>query len=106
MNEYVPGLAGVPATRSTISYIDGEKDVLAYRGYPIEQLAERSCFEETALLLLDGQLPTAEELANFDYQLRHNRRVKYNDAAIMKNLPATGHPMDLLQSAEASLGMF
>ena len=106
MNEYVPGLEGVPATRSNISFIDGEKGVLAYRGYPIEQLAERSSFEETALLLLDGQLPTAEELANFDNQLRHNRRVKYNVAAIMKNLPATGHPMEMLQTAVASLGMF
>lgn len=106
MNEYVPGLEGVPATRSNISFIDGEKGILAYRGYPIEQLAEQSSFEETALLLLDGQLPTAEELTAFDNQLRHNRRVKYNIAAIMKSLPATGHPMEMLQTAVASLGMF
>lgn len=106
MNEYVPGLEGVPATRSNISFIDGEKGVLAYRGYPIEQLAGQSTFEETALLLLDGQLPTAESLAIFDGQLRHNRRVKYNIATIMKSLPATGHPMEMLQTAVASLGMF
>ena len=58
MNEYVPGLEGVPATKSNISSIDGDKGILSYRGYPIEVLAERSTFEETALLLLDGNLPT------------------------------------------------
>src|SRR3569833_168448 len=106
MNEYVPGLEGVPATRSNISFIDGEKGILAYRGYAIEQLAEQSSFEETALVLLDGQLPTVESLSDLDNQLRHNRRVKYNIATIMKRLPTTGHPMEMLQTAVASLGMF
>ena len=106
MNEYVPGLEGVPATKSNISFIDGEKGILAYRGYSIEQLAEHSTFEETALLLLDGRLPSAAELALFDQQLRRSRRVKYNIRTIMKSLPATGHPMEMLQTAVASLGMF
>lgn len=106
MSEYLPGLAGVPATQSNISDIDGEKGLLSYRGYPIEQLAEYSTFEETALLLLDGQLPTAQQLAVFDDQLRENHRVKYNIKELMKNLPATGHPMEMLQTAVASLGMF
>src|SRR3569833_3468609 len=105
-NENKPKLEGVPATRSNISFIDGEKGILAYRGYAIVQLAEQSSFEETALLLLDGQLPTVESFAVFDNQLRHNRRVKYNIATIMKSLPATGHPMEMLQTAVASLGMF
>jgi len=106
MSAYLPGLEGVPATRSNISFIDGEKGILAYRGYPIEQLAEHSTFEETTMLLLDGKLPSAEQLAEFDEQLRRNRRVKYNIREIMKNLPATGHPMEMLQTAIASLGMF
>ncbi|HFC53794.1 MAG TPA: citrate synthase [Gammaproteobacteria bacterium] len=106
MNEYLPGLEGVPATKSNISCIDGEKGILAYRGYPIEQLVEQSTFEETTLLLLDGELPTAEVLAAFDDQLRRNRRVKYNIREMMKHLPATGHPMDMLQTGVASLGMF
>jgi citrate synthase len=106
MNEYLPGLEGVPATRSNISFIDGEVGILAYRGYPIEQLAEHSSFEETTLLLLDGELPKAAELAKFDDHLRRNRRVKYNVREIMKNLPATGHPMEMLQTAVACLGMF
>lgn len=106
MSDYLPGLEGVPATRSNISFIDGEKGILAYRGYPIEQLAEHSTFEETTMLLLDGQLPSAKQLAEFDEQLRRNRRVKYNIREIMKNLPATGHPMEMLQTAIASLGLF
>lgn len=106
MSDYLPGLEGVPATRSNISFIDGEKGILAYRGYPIEQLAEHSTFEETTMLLLDGRLPTRDELAEFDRQLRQNRRVKYNIREIMKNLPATGHPMEMLQTAIASLGLF
>lgn len=106
MNEYLPGLEGVPATRSNISFIDGEKGILAYRGYPIAQLAEHSTFEETSLLLLDGELPSAAELTDFDHQLRRNRRLKYNVREMMKHLPPTGHPMEMLQSAVASLGMF
>jgi len=106
MSEYVPGLEGVPATRSRICFIDGEKGILAYRGYPIEQLAEHSTFEETTLLLLDGELPSEDKLADFDKKLRRNRRVKYNIREMMKHMPPTGHPMEMLQSAMASLGMF
>lgn len=106
MSEYLPGLAGVPATKSNISDIDGEKGILAYRGYPIEQLAKESSFEETSLLLLDGRLPTATELADFEQQLKENRQVKYHIRDLMKTLPESGHPMDMLQTAVASLGMF
>jgi len=106
MSEYLPGLAGVPATRSNISKIDGEKGLLTYRGYPLEQLAEHSSFEETALLLLDGELPSSAALKDFDLQLKKNRRVKYHICDLMKNLPSRGHPMDMLQTAVSSLGMF
>jgi len=106
MSEYLPGLAGVPATKSNISAIDGEKGVLYYRGYPIEQLAKYSSFEETTLLLLDGELPNQTDLREFDEQLRENRQVKYHIRELMKALPATGHPMDMLQTAVASLAMF
>ncbi len=104
--EYIPGLAGVPATESEISYIDGQKGILTYRGYNIMELAEYSSFEETTLLLLFGNLPTAGELADFENQLRNARRVKYNLREIMKNLPATTHPMHMLQVAVASLASF
>ena len=106
MSEYLPGLAGVPATKSNISDIDGEKGILAYRGYPIEQLAQHSTFEETSLLLLDGKLPTAKQLAEFDARLRHNRRTQFHIRDLMKTFPATGHPMEMLQTAVAALGMF
>ena len=106
MSEYLPGLAGVPATKSNISDIDGEKGILTYRGYLLEDLAAHSSFEEVALLLLDGQLPRADELESFDRQLRDNRRVKFHIREMMKNLPSTGHPMEMLQTAMASIGMF
>ncbi len=106
MSEYLPGLAGVSATKSNISDIDGARGLLAYRGYPIEELARHSTFEETTLLLLDGELPRQGELDAFDHELRANRKVKFQIREMMKYLPATGHPMEMLQSAVASLGMF
>ena len=106
MTEYVPGLAGIPATKSDISSIDGEKGILAYRGYDIAELAKNSTFEETSLLLLNGELPSAAELEDFDRQLRGERRVKYNVREIMKYLPPSGRPMAMSQTSAASLGMF
>jgi len=106
MNEYLPGLEGVPATKSNISDLDGIKGLLTYRGYRIKDLAEHSTFEEVSLLLLDGKLPTREALAEFDRQIRSNRPVKYNIREIMKYLPATGHPMEMLQASVAGLAMF
>ena len=106
MSDYQPGLEGVPATRSGISYLDGKQGILTYRGYRIVDLARHSTYEETAYLLIDGELPTAAQLDRFDTQLREHRRVKYNIHDIMKMLPVTGHPMAMLQTAVASLGMF
>ncbi len=102
----VPGLEGVPATQSSISHIDGTAGLLSYRGYPIDQLVAQSTYEEVALLLLDGELPDTSALERFDTGLRSHRQVKYNVREIMKFLPVTGHPMDLLHCAVASLGMF
>ena len=106
MSEYLPGLAGVPATQSNISDIDGEKGLLSYRGYSIEELAKNSSFEETTLLLLDGRLPSASELDEFKQQLVANRVLKFTTRGMMKNLPPAGHPMDMLQTVVASLGMY
>jgi citrate synthase len=105
-SEYLPGLAGVPATKSNISSIDGEKGILMYRGYNIHELAENSTFEETSSLLLCGELPSKADLEEFDRQLRGERKLKYNVREIMKYLPATGHPMEMLQTAIAAMGMF
>ncbi len=103
---YIPGLQNVPATRSAISFLDGQQGILTYRGYPIVELAKHSSFEETCFLLLNGELPNASELAEFSSELRRNRRVKYNVREIMKFLPTNGHPMEMLQTCVASLGMF
>ncbi len=102
----VPGLEGIPATHSAISQIDGAAGQLFYRGYPIAELVAQSHYEEVALLLLDGELPNAQSLERFDTGLRAHRQVKYNVREIMKFLPVTGHPMDMLHCAVASLGMF
>lgn len=72
----MPGLEGAPATKPNIFYIDGDLGALAYWGYPLEVLAERSTFEETVLLLLDGELPPRANLNVFDQDMRDNRLVK------------------------------
>lgn len=95
--EYIPGLAGVPATKSKISDIDGEKGVLYYRGYSIEDLAEHSNFEETSLLLFDGELPTASRLSDYKESIAEHRRMKANITTIMQHLPSTASPMQVLQ---------
>ncbi len=101
-----PGLEGVPVAESAISFIDGKRARLEYRGIAVETLAEESCFEETAWLLLKGNLPTQKQLADFDDELRHHRRLKYKLVDLIKCLPETGHPMGALQAAVAALGMF
>ena len=106
MEKFVPGLEGVPIMESQVGFIDGQKGILEYRGVPIEELAEKSTYEEVAYLLLWGKLPTREEMARFDRDLRSHRRVKYRIIDLMKCLPENGHPMDALQAAVAALGMF
>ncbi len=106
MSDFLPGLEGVAATKSAISYIDGEQGLLSYRGYPLEELAANSSFEETTLLLLDGELPSATDLAGFTNKLRGHYRTKYHIREMMRHFPSTAHPMDMLQTAVSSLGMF
>src|SRR2546421_519579 len=104
--EIRPGLADVPVAKSAISFIDGHRARLEYRGIPAEVLARESTFEETAWLLLKGDLPTQKQLADFDHQFRHHRRIKYKLKDLIKCLPETGHPMDALQASVAAMGMF
>jgi len=103
---YAPGLAGIPVAESSVSYVDGKRGHLEYRGIDIEELAEKSSFEETAWLLLYGRLPTASELKGFDEDMRHHRRIKFRIRDMMKCFPESAHPMDSLQAAVAALGMF
>jgi citrate synthase len=106
VSEFKPGLEGVPATLSSISYVDGQKGILEYRGISIEQLANYSTFLETSYLLIWGKLPTKDELAEFEHEIRYHRRIKYRIRDMMKCFPETGHPMDALQTSAAALGLF
>ena len=103
---FSPGLAGIPVAESGVSTIDGQKGALAYRGIDIEELAEKSSYEETAFLLIYGELPTADELARFDADLRHHRTIKFSIRDMMKCFPESAHPMDALQACVAVLGMY
>ncbi len=103
---YSPGLAGIPVAESSVSFVDGQKGELEYRGIDIETLAEHSSFEETSFLLLHGHLPSEEELKIFDIRLRHHRRIKYSIRDMIKCYPDAAHPMDALQAGVAALGMF
>ncbi len=105
-SDYKPGLEDVPAAKSAISFIDGKRAQLEYRGVPVEILARESCFEETAWLLLKGDLPTQKELADFDADLRERRGIHFRLKDLIKCLPSTGHPMEALQATTAALGMF
>jgi citrate synthase len=104
--EYKPGLEGIPAAQSSISYVDGQKGILEYRGIRIEELAEKSTFLETAYLLIWGELPNEEELKAFEHEVLFHRRIKYRIRDMMKCFPESGHPMDALQSSAAALGLF
>jgi citrate synthase len=104
--EYKPGLEGIPAAQSSISYVDGQKGILEYRGIRIEELAEKSTFLETAYLLIWGELPTQEELKVFEHEVLFHRRIKYRIRDMMKCFPESGHPMDALQASAAALGLF
>ncbi len=105
-DEIIPGLEGIPIAKSSISYIDGEKGILEYRGFPIEELVEKSTFEENSFLLLKGRLPKKEELEEFDNQLKENRELKFRLIDILKAFPDKGHPMNVLQAVVAILGMY
>ncbi|WP_413441403.1 citrate synthase [Synechococcus sp. MIT S1220] len=104
--ELRPGLDGVPATQSAICDIDGEKGLLTYRGYPMQDLAANSSFLETAFLLIWGDLPSRQQLGAFEKEVQMHRRVSFRVRDMMKCFPASGHPMDALQSSAASLGLF
>ncbi|MEY2855973.1 MAG: hypothetical protein RLZZ74_282 [Cyanobacteriota bacterium] len=104
--EYKPGLEGIPVTKSSISFVDGQKGILEYRGIAIEELAERSSFLETAYLLIWGVLPNEVQIKEFQTHILFHRRVKYRIRDMMKCFPETGHPMDALQTSAAALGLF
>ena len=106
IGEYKPGLEGVPATQSNISYVDGKAGLLEYRGIRIEDLCIHSSFLETSYLLIFGDLPKQIQLKEFESDITHRRRIKYRIRDMIKSFPDNAHPMDALQTSVAALGMF
>ncbi|NJK29398.1 MAG: citrate synthase [Acaryochloris sp. RU_4_1] len=104
--EFQPGLEGIPAAQSKVSFVDGQAGKLEYRGVPIEALAENSSFLETAYLLIWGKFPRADDLEILQAEITHHRRIKYRIRDMMKCFPESGHPMDALQASAAALGLF
>ncbi len=100
------GFTNTASTTSAITYIDGDAGILRYRGYPIEQLAEKSSFLEVSYLLIYGQLPTSDQLAAFDQQVRRHTLLHEDLKAFFNGFPRDAHPMPVLSSAVSALSTF
>jgi len=103
---YDPGFANTAACSSAITYIDGDAGILRYRGYPIEQLAESSTFIETSYLLIHGELPSADQLATFENNIRRHTLLHEDMKRFFEGFPANAHPMPVLSSAVSALSTF
>ncbi len=106
MMSYDPAFTNTASTRSRITYIDGGEGILRYRGYPIEQLAERGNFLETAYLLLKGELPKASELDTFVQDVTYHTYVHENIRELLHSFRYDAHAMGMMVSAVASLSTF
>jgi citrate synthase len=100
------GYKNTGATKSAITFLDGEEGILRYRGYPIEQLAEKSSFLEVAYLLIYGELPTKEQLDGFAYKISQHTLVPEDVRKILDGFPSSAHPMGILGSIVCSLTAF
>jgi citrate synthase len=101
-----PGYPNTGACKSSITFMDGEQGILRYRGYPVEQLAEHSTFVETAYLLINGELPTREELTRFSVLLNDHSLVHRDMLHFFDNFPRRAHPMGILSSMVNALRAF
>jgi citrate synthase len=100
------GFMNTASCESAITYIDGDKGILRYRGYPIEQLAEKSTFLETSYLLIYGHLPSASELAKFTQDISMHTMVHEDLRRFFDGFPRDAHPMPVLSSAVSALSTF
>jgi citrate synthase len=103
---YDPGFGNTGACKSSITYMDGEKGILRYRGIPVEELAEHSTFKETSYLLINGRLPTQDELRNFSIMLNDHSLVHEDMKTFYQNFPRASHPMGILSSMVNALRSF
>ncbi len=100
------GFANTAVCKSAITYIDGDKGVLQYRGYPIEQLAEKSTFLETSYLVLYGELPTEEQLDDFTEKVANHMVIDERIREMFRIFPRRSHPMPVLSAGVTALGLF
>jgi len=101
-----PAFMNTASTKSAITFLDGEKGILRYRGYPIEQIAERSRFVETAYLLIYGELPTQAELERFSTNLTRHSLIHEDMKHFFDGFPSTAHPMAVLSAMVCSLSTY
>src|SRR5579863_8617515 len=100
---YDPAFMNTASCRSAITYIDGDKGILRYRGYPIEVLAERCSFLEVAYLLLFGDLPTSDELKSWTNEITHHTMLHESTKKFMEGFRYSAHPMSMFVSTIAAL---
>ena len=103
---YDPGFMNTANAKSSITYIDGDEGILRYRGYPIEQLAEKSSYLEVAYLLINGELPTKGQLDNFVAQVERRTLLDERFKRLFDGFPRDGHPMAVLQAGVSGLSTF
>ncbi len=103
---YDPAFMNTASCKSTITYIDGDRGILEYRGYPIEQLAEQSSYLEVAYLLLHGELPTAEQLKDWTWNITHHTFINENIKKVLDGFHHSAHPMGMFEAMVAALSTF
>ena len=103
---YDPGFVNTASTRSAVTFIDGEKGILRYRGYPIEQLAEKSTFLEVAYLLIHGELPTKDQHDQWVHDITYHTYVHENVKSFMHGFRYDAHPMGMLMASVGALSTF
>jgi len=103
---YDPGFMNTASCQSKITYIDGDKGILRYRGYPIEQLAEKSTYLETAFLILHGELPTASQLQDWTHNITFHSIIHENIKKVIDSFHHEAHPMGVLISTVGALSTF
>jgi citrate synthase len=103
---YDPAFKNTANTKSTITLVDGEKGILRYRGYPIDQLADKSTYLEVAYLILNGELPSKAAMDDWSYDILHHTFIHENIRQLMQNFRYDAHPMGMLISTVAALSTF
>jgi citrate synthase len=106
MMTYDPAFMNTAACRSAITFIDGDQGILRYRGYPIEQLAEKASFLEVAYLLCEGELPTRQQLTKWEEEIKYHTYVHTNITKFLEGFRYDAHPMGMLLGAVGALSTF